>query len=1377
MSIEDGYSPTVPTYVVGIGASAGGLSALEAFFDRLPVDTNMAFVVIQHLSPHFKSLMDDLLARHTSMPIHVATDGLPIEANTVYLIPPNTLMAMQGNHLQIRQRTHGQVLDLPVDIFLNSLAEAARGSAVAVIMSGTGTDGSRGVKAVHREGGLVLVQSPESAQFDGMPRSALAAGVCDCMCGPGEMAQFLAEYAKDPAATRERLSRTRNGDFSDSEYAQIFQLLQRSFEIDFSRYKLTTVARRIRRRMDFLQIREVPEYSTLVAMDPEELHALYHDLLIGVTEFFRDPDCFDHLAREVLPAVIRDIRADEDLRIWSAGCATGEEAYSLAIAAEEAAEAVGFHGRITVFATDVHRASLEVASAGYYDEHRLSNVSATRLERFFRKEGDGRYKVNSDLRKMVVFAPHNLASDAPFTKLDLVCCRNLLIYLQPDLQDRIISLFHFALRARGILFLGSSETPGAHAGAFEAVDSARKMFRKSYDKPLPPDLSISLAATRGPKVIIPAPPTSTKSVTIDRQLLHDYDSILARQMPGVIIDSNRQILHYCGDISRFMTPPQGRPGKDLVDLTEGDLQIAVCTALPRAEKSGQSVVIHNVRVCRDGEEYFVNLTVDPIWDPRSRSAHYHVYVSEVKPALALAETLEESVEFDSEPHYQQLVADLKNELRSTKETLQTAIEELQTSNEQLQATNEELLASNEELQSTNEELHSVNEELYTVNTEFERKNNELRELNLDHEHLLSSIEVGIIFLDKHLRIRKFNKFVGGSFKLLPQDIGRPIDHIAYHLEDQRRLLEEVQQVLATRQTVENEVVSPDGAVLLKRVLPFLTEEGYIDGVVLTFTDVTRLKEAERAVSRMNAELERQVAERTGKLLESERHYRTLFESMQEGFALHELIRDETGAPSDYRFLQVNEALARLIGRPLHEIAGRTAREVFAGAEPLWLDRFSRVAETGEPCQFEEPAPVFGCYLEVAAFSPEANKFAALFLDVTARRRYQDEQTRRQKLESLGVLAGGIAHDFNNIFTAVIGNLSLAATTDGLSPRTEQLLRSTLEGCERAATLSRQLLTFSRGGDPIKTVLSPRKLLEECVSIVGCGSSTRWEWDIAPDVDLVEADAGQITQVFNNILLNAVQAMPAGGTVRIAVDNEVLWPGNHLGLIPNRYVRVRVTDEGCGISQEHLDRIFDPYFTTKNTGTGLGLASVHSIVKRHDGYVAVESAEGRGTTFVIYLPATAKSLPREATHPRRLTQVQVTGAKLLVMDDEAPIRMLVEDVATDLGHQVETVASGEEAIERYREELVQGRRFDAVVLDLTMPGGMGGKEVAQRLREIDPHARLIVSSGYSTDPVISCYQEHGFCAAIAKPYRFDEFARVLTDVLAAEDAVRNKAAGI
>lgn len=859
-----------PSHIVGIGASAGGLNALEQFFASMPLETGMAFVVIQHLSPDFKSLMDDLLSRHTSMPIHRVSNGIELQPNSIYLIPPKTHMTVREEKLYLTEKTIGVHIELPIDIFFNSLAEDAGERAVGVVLSGTGSDGSRGIVSINKNGGLVIVQSPESAQFDGMPRSAIATGVCNFILAPDRMPRILVEYAISPLAVRTRMHHELEVFEDEGEYAGIFALLRRGYNLDFSKYKGSTVGRRIRRRMEFRQIPEVSDYATIVSGDQGELELLYKDLLIGVTEFFRDKHAFEFLEQEVVPQLFANLQRGEDLRVWSAACATGEEAYSLAILLAEKAEEVGYMGKITVFATDVHKSSLDAASQGLYDRSRLTNVNPERMERFFKKEGGDLFRVTSELRKLVVFAPHNLLNDPPFTRLDLVCCRNLLIYFQTDVQEKVISLFHFSLKKDGILFLGASEGLGAFVGEFEVIANQHKLFRKIRDL----RLALNLDANRMDRK--PAIPVavfqqgSSRTVSIDRQVLSDYDTLLRRHMPpGVLIDENRQILHYFGNVAEYLKMPEGRAENNILALAEDNLHVALSTSLQRADSTRQLVVTRNVRIRRGDEEFLIDLNVSPLTDEKNHSTHCHVYFERVRAAdQALPPESTDDAHassFDAAGHFRQHVADLEMELQTTRESLQTTVEELQTSNEELQATNEELLASNEELQSTNEELHSVNEELYSVNSEFERKNLELKQLNNDHENLLASTDIGTVFLDRQLRIRKYNPAIASFFKLLPQDIGRPIDHIAYHLSQQEEMLADIGRVLASGVPVEQEEETRDNRWLLKRIMPFRTETGQVEGVVITFTDITTTKAAELKVLRLNEELELKVKERTAEL--------------------------------------------------------------------------------------------------------------------------------------------------------------------------------------------------------------------------------------------------------------------------------------------------------------------------------------------------------------------------------------------------------------------------------------------------------------------------------------------------------------------------------
>jgi PAS domain S-box-containing protein len=624
------------------------------------------------------------------------------------------------------------------------------------------------------------------------------------------------------------------------EYRPIFALLQGAFNLDFSRYKPATVDRRIRRRMELQRLESVGDYAALLARDPVELDQLYRDMLIGVTEFFRDPQVFEELAERTLAGLLAERRADDGIRVWSAGCATGEEAYSLAILLSEQAAKHGFEGNITVFATDAHPASLEAGARGVYEAPRLKNVSPERLARFFSAEEEDRYRVVPELRRMVVFAAHNLIGDPPFSRLDLVCCRNLLIYLQPAVQEQVIARFHFALKPRATLLLGLSEGLGELAGEFAPLSEKGNLFRKVRDLKLAIDLHVGFGQQRLAAADAAAP---RLSATIDRRLLHDYDTLLGRFIPpAVLVDERRQILHAFGDTGPFLRQPTGRFENDILALVDEALRLPLGTALHRAAEEGRATVTPGLRAGAGDAERRCDLVVESLSAEHGGPRHFFVAFRPVDPAPPEAERAEPPAA-DIPGHLQQRTVELELELQATRESLQSFIEELQTSNEELQA---------------------VNEEFSTVNTEFEQKNRELKELNHDHENLLANIAVGIVYLDRNLRIRKFNPPIARFFNMLPQDVGRPLDHI-YKLDHRDQMLKDIGAVLENGQIIEKEVTTRDGQWLLKRVLPFRTEAGRLEGAVLTFTDITRIKAAEESIIDLNHGLEKTVEERTREL--------------------------------------------------------------------------------------------------------------------------------------------------------------------------------------------------------------------------------------------------------------------------------------------------------------------------------------------------------------------------------------------------------------------------------------------------------------------------------------------------------------------------------
>ena len=842
-------------FIVAIGASAGGLEALEAFFNALAPTDILSCVVIQHLSPDFRSLMDEILSRQTTMTIYRVEDGMEILPGCIYLIPPKKEMTIRGSRLHLTDKDGHKSMEMPIDIFLRSLARERGRKGVAVILSGSGSDGSRGIADVRRAGGLVLVQNPQSAKFDGMPRKALDTGEAHLSMLPEEMPEAILEYCMSPESFIDSARHlSLDGRAEGRHEAAFLDLLRQQSGIDFSCYKPTTVGRRVARRMAMHQVKRLSDYLDMLNADVQELGSLSRDLLIGVTSFFRDTEAFERLENDVLPGIFSGREQENDVRVWVAGCATGEEAYSLAMLLTEAREKAGAACRIIVFATDVHRESIEFAAVGLYERPRLENVSRERLERFFSPDGPDSFRVIPEIRSMVVFAPHNMLSDPPFTRIDLISCRNMLIYFLPAAQEKAVSMFHFALKVGAVMFMGMSETPGALSAEFDTIDPKCKMYRKRRDVRLNFDIRMHSQEkqrfTAGP---------ARSMVNIDRNLLRDYDLLLSRYMPpGLIVGERREILHIFGDVSRYLALLDGRIERDVLEMVDSDLRLALSSALHRSAMKEPRVHFRQIRLQHGEGDEWVDVGVERLTDEKTGVHHYHIsFEQSVTQSELPASTAFGAQAYTREEDAWQRIIELEGELQTSRENLQATIEELQTTNEELQATNEEMLAANEELQSTNEELHSVNEELYTVNAEFEKKNKELLELNDDHDNLLRSTEVGTLFLDRNLRIRKFNPAITRSFRLLPQDVGRPVDHIAYQFGGQAEMLAEMREVLSSGNAVEREIAFGEGQHILRRTLPFVNSANEIKGVVLTFTDISQVRSADE--DRHQARLLRELA--------------------------------------------------------------------------------------------------------------------------------------------------------------------------------------------------------------------------------------------------------------------------------------------------------------------------------------------------------------------------------------------------------------------------------------------------------------------------------------------------------------------------------------
>ncbi len=841
MSKPDGKEKSF--YIVGVGASAGGLEALESFFDNTPTSDDFAFVVIQHLSPDYKSLMAELLAKHTEMEIHPAEDGMEIRPGSIYLIPRKKNMTVYKRKLFLTEQEHG--LNLPIDIFMQSLAEDVGEHAIGVILSGTGSDGTRGVRSIKEAGGLVIAQDEDDAKFDGMPRSAISTGIVDFVLPADKIPQELKAFVNGDVKLVTENAQIRLGD--TNAITKIFMLIKRKTGVDLSFYKETTILRRLERRMGINQIHDVNRYIAFLEENPQEINTLFKEILIGVTRFFRDSEAFDVLADEVIPEIFNAKESGDPIRVWVGGCSTGEEAYSLAISLAEYAEEHFLQNDIKIFATDIDKDAIEFASYGLYPESIAADASPDRLAKYFIKKGES-YQIIPAIREMVIFAYHNIFKDPPFRRIDLISCRNLLIYLQPVLQKKVLSSFHFSLNTSGYLFLGSSESIGDLSKYFQSVDTKWKIFAYKGEHH-PRDLRITPPEPNWYEHRISNdPPLETHVRSIQRSdsmyehLIEDY------LPPTIVVDENRQVIHVFGELGDYLKIPAGKMDLDLLKMARKEVGIPLGTALQAAIREHAVIAYEDVVVpLQNGEAETIRLTVRPL-DGGSGGRFFAVLFETQedqdtrKPVAAMKFDLDESV--------RRRIADLESELRYTKENLQATIEELETSNEELQATNEELLSSNEELQSTNEELQSVNEELITVNSEYQKKIEELSELNDDMDNLLSGTAIGTIFLDSELTIRKFTPPVARQINIIKTDIGRPFTDLSHNLHYES-LLEDVTAVMKSEEPREVEVQNKDGYWFLVKIQPYRSEQEKTKGIVLSLIDITKRKTAELALLRQH----------------------------------------------------------------------------------------------------------------------------------------------------------------------------------------------------------------------------------------------------------------------------------------------------------------------------------------------------------------------------------------------------------------------------------------------------------------------------------------------------------------------------------------------
>jgi two-component system CheB/CheR fusion protein len=840
--------------VVGIGASAGGIDALMTFAPLVPADSGLAFVIVQHLDPDHSSLLPSLLRRVAKIPVTDIRAETPVEADHIYVIPPNASLSMVDDRLHLAAPTQQRGFRTPIDEFLVSLAEARGENAACVILSGTGSDGTLGLRAIKEHGGATFAQ--QGAKYDGMMRSALGTGLVDFVLPVEEIPGKLTEYFRHIASVDGRKGPDGVRTEAADHLAQICAMLRTRTGHDFSGYKEKTVARRVQRRMQVLQIDEVPAFIERLRQEPQELDALLQDLLIGVTNFFRDPKAFEELEQQVIPHLFEAKGPEETVRIWIPGCSTGEEAYSIGILLKEYVFGKQGMPKLQIFASDIDEEALQIARIGRYPAAITKDVPPHLLDRYFVREG-GTYRVVGELREICLFSAHNLLRDAPFSRLDLVACRNLLIYLTPDLQNRLIPLFHYALNPGAYLFLGSSENVTRHTRLFGTVDKAHRIFqrRAQIERRLP---EFPLTAPDGQRKLPPGARPANEQESLqavaERQLLDRYAPAY------VLINADGDVLHASGRTGKYLELAAGMPKTDILSLARRGLRAELRAGVHKAVSSGQVAVQNGITVGTNGGRQTINLIVHPLRPGQHDPLFMVVFqdIGGIKPA----DNLEHAEEDDAESAS---LRQVEQELRATKERLQTTTEELESSNEELKSGNEELSSMNEELQSANEELEtskeelqSINEELQTVNAELNARVEELSRANSDIANLLESTQIATVFLDRNLAVKSFTPAAKDVFRLVESDTGRPITHVRARF-DADTVQDDAERVMRTLGTIEREVHSSHSdSRYVMRILPYRTVDNVIAGVVITFTDVTKIKAAQVRIDDLTRDLESRV---------------------------------------------------------------------------------------------------------------------------------------------------------------------------------------------------------------------------------------------------------------------------------------------------------------------------------------------------------------------------------------------------------------------------------------------------------------------------------------------------------------------------------------
>ena len=1308
-----------PALVVAVGTSAGGLEALRELFSGIEPTAGMSFIVLQHHEASQTELLLRLLNNDTRLSVVEAQDGATLLPDHVYVVPSACHVRLQGDSLRLTvAEAENADPRTPIDGLFRSLAQAFGPRAVGVVLSGAGSDGTLGVQAISNEGGMTIAQAPEDARYDSMPRSAIHTGVVDHVLPAEQIAETLMAYVGHVV---QLAAETANGPAEDSIATclpEICDLLQRATEHNFKHYKTNTLVRRIQRRMQVLRIAMIETYVDSLRRNPDEVLQLFRELLIGVTSFFRDPESFAALSRLVLVPLLQR-RRNEQVRIWVPGCATGEEAYTLAILVREAMEQMPDPPEVQIFATDVDERALSVARQGIYPAGIAEDVSSERLERMFVKRGK-RYQVLKELRELCLFSPHNLINDPPFSRLDLISCRNLLIYFGPHLQKKLVPLFHYALRPNGYLFLGPSESIASHKDLFNVIDAKHRISQRKATAIRTSPLLADAGGSRGVR-----PPDASHGTPPDLHQLMQRILLDEFAPKAVIVTEDGQIVSASGNMDRYLTVTEGTFQNNLVRLARPGLRVGLRAAFLDAIKVRRKVVNDKVSVKVDGALQRVRVTVQPMPRLGEESDLFMIIFQDMGSLLPRQELASE----EAAPDADGLIEQLERELSSTREDLEKSIQDLEVANEELKSSNEELLSMNEELQSANEELETSKEEVHATNEALARAHSHL-------SNLLTSTAIATIFLDESGQIVSFTPSVTQIYNLLPADVGRPLAHLT-HRATSMPPLPTLQALSSASDVVEDDVVTPE-RFYLRRIRRYQTADGKLDGLVITFMDVTDLKTA---------------------YAEARRHQRQL-----------QLITDAlpvlisyVDAEERYRFN--NKAYERWFGLSRDELYGRKVSEILGETNYAIARPHIERALSGQPTTYDSelPSKELGPRYIHAEYVPDHSDtegvrgYFSLKQDITDYQRFSAaleaaKQVAEDASRAKSDFLANMSHEIRTPMSAILGYTDLLqshiADPDDLAcidairrngKHLMELLNDILDLSKvESGKLQAERLRISPGGLLRDVVDSVRVRAQER------GLSLQLTHD-GPLPTTIESDPTRLRQILLNLLSNAIKFTEEGG-VRVVVR---LLSEQHL-------LEVTVSDTGIGIPNDRAEQLFEPFtqadtsITRQFGGTGLGLAITRRLVQLLGGEITVDSRVGVGSSFrftVATGPLTdvplASDEPTDDLTPA--PSVSLKGKHVLVVDDRRDMRYLLQAYLEEAGAVVTTAPNGAAALEQVKEH----DGFDTIVLDMQMPE-MDGYAAARKLRDGGFRGRIIALTAHAMKGVRERCLEAGCDEYLTKP---------------------------